>query len=62
MKEIIAIIRPKKMGPTKVALERLGFPALRPSRSSAAADSAALPAKSIMPSSRSFWGRGNPAG
>jgi nitrogen regulatory protein PII 2 len=28
VKEIIAIIRPKKMGPTKVALERLGFPSL----------------------------------
>ena len=28
MKEIYAIIRPKKAGPTKSALERLGFPSL----------------------------------
>jgi nitrogen regulatory protein PII 2 len=28
MKEIIAIIRPKKMGATKDALEKLGFPSL----------------------------------
>lgn len=28
MKEIIAIIRPKKVGPTKNALEKLGFPSL----------------------------------
>jgi nitrogen regulatory protein PII 2 len=28
MKEIMAIIRPKKMGPTKAALEKLGFPSL----------------------------------
>ncbi|MFA0823043.1 MAG: P-II family nitrogen regulator [Methanomethylovorans sp.] len=26
MKEIIAIIRPKKMGPTKEALDKIGFP------------------------------------
>ena len=26
MKEIIAIIRPRKVGPTKEALEKLGFP------------------------------------
>jgi len=28
MKEIIAIIRPKKVGPTRSALERLGFPSM----------------------------------
>jgi nitrogen regulatory protein PII 2 len=28
MKEIIAIIRPKKVGPTKAALEELGFPSI----------------------------------
>lgn len=28
MKEIIAIIRPKKVGPTKDALEKLGFPSI----------------------------------
>ncbi len=28
MKEIIAIIRPKKVGPTKDALDKLGFPSL----------------------------------
>ena len=28
MKEIMAIIRPKKMGPTKAALEKMGFPSL----------------------------------
>jgi nitrogen regulatory protein PII 2 len=28
MKEIIAIIRPKKVGPTKEALDKLGFPSL----------------------------------
>lgn len=28
MKEIIAIIRPKKVGPTKEVLERLGFPSI----------------------------------
>lgn len=28
MKEIIAIIRPKKMGPTRDALDKLGFPGL----------------------------------
>ena len=28
MKEIIAIIRPKKVGPTKNALDKLGFPSL----------------------------------
>jgi nitrogen regulatory protein PII 2 len=28
MKEIIAIIRPKKMGPTKEALDKLGFPCM----------------------------------
>lgn len=28
MKEIIAIIRPKKVGPTKDALEKMGFPGL----------------------------------
>ncbi|MGA9110206.1 MAG: P-II family nitrogen regulator [Smithella sp.] len=28
MKEIIAIIRPKKIGPTKDALEKLGFPSV----------------------------------
>lgn len=28
MKEIIAIIRPKKSGPTKVALDELGFPSM----------------------------------
>lgn len=28
MKEIIAIIRPKKIGPTKLALEKLGFPGM----------------------------------
>jgi nitrogen regulatory protein PII 2 len=28
MKEIVAIIRPKKVGPTKEALEKLGFPSL----------------------------------
>ncbi len=28
MKEIIAIIRPKKMGSTKNALEKLGFPSI----------------------------------
>lgn len=28
MKEIIAIIRPKKVGPTKDALDKLGYPAM----------------------------------
>jgi nitrogen regulatory protein PII 2 len=28
MKEIIAIIRPKKVGPTRSALEQLGFPSM----------------------------------
>ena len=28
MKEIIAIIRPKKVGPTRNALEQLGFPSM----------------------------------
>jgi nitrogen regulatory protein PII 2 len=28
MKEIMAIIRPKKVGPTKEALEKLGFPSI----------------------------------
>lgn len=28
MKEIVAIIRPKKIGPTKQALEKLGFPSM----------------------------------
>ena len=28
MKEIIAIIRPKKVGPTRSALEELGFPSM----------------------------------
>jgi len=28
MKEIIAIIRPKKVGPTRVAIEALGFPSM----------------------------------
>ncbi len=28
MKEIIAIIRPKKVGPTKDALEKMGFPSI----------------------------------
>jgi nitrogen regulatory protein PII 2 len=28
MKEIMAIIRPKRVGPTKDALERLGFPSI----------------------------------
>ena len=32
MKEIIAIIRPKKVGPTKDALEKLGFPSITASQ------------------------------
>lgn len=28
MKEIIAIVRPKKVGPTKEALEKMGFPSI----------------------------------
>ncbi len=28
MKEIVAIIRPKKVGPTKEVLEKLGFPSI----------------------------------